>query len=109
MSDDAAIKAKVEVLAKVFTGRLHVRYQKMNEAFALGQADSGADPGWVELHRLLHSLAGAAGSFGCDALGEQARRIELQVKALLDQPGPDRHRHDIDQIGLALAELQNAT
>lgn len=108
MSDEAAINAKVEVLAKVFTGRLHVRYQKMNEAFALCQADGGADAGWVELYRLLHSLAGAAGSFGCNALGGQARRIELQVKALLDQPGSERYPHDIGQIGLALAALQNA-
>lgn len=104
MSDDDAIKAKVEVLAKVFSGRLHVRYEKMNEAFALCRADSGDDASWSELHRLLHSLAGAAGSFGFEALGEQAHRIELQVKALLEQP--QRHPHDIDQVGLALADLQ---
>ncbi len=104
MSEDDAIKAKVAVLAKVFSGRLHVRYEKMNEAFALCQADSGDDGNLVELHRLLHSLAGAAGSFGFDALGEQARAIELQVKALLEQP--QRHSHDIGQVGQALAALQ---
>jgi HPt (histidine-containing phosphotransfer) domain-containing protein len=105
VSDDAAVKAKVEVLAKVFSGRLHVRYEKMNAAFAQCQADSGDDAGWTELHRLLHSLSGAAGSFGFDALGLEAGRIEQRVKALLAQER--RQAHDINQIGLALAALQS--
>ncbi len=103
MSDNDAIKAKVDVLAKVFTGRLHVRFEKMNEDFALCQAD-GDDSHWVELHRLLHSLAGAAGSFGFDVLGQDAARIEHQVKALLAEP--QRHPHDITRIGQALTALQ---
>jgi HPt (histidine-containing phosphotransfer) domain-containing protein len=104
MSDEAAIKAKVEVLAKVFSGRLHVRYEKMAAAFTLCQADSANDAHWVELHRLLHSLAGAAGSFGFDALGAAAGRVEQQVKALLADSR--RHPHDIHDIGLALTALQ---
>ena len=104
MSDDAALKAKVEVLAKVFSGRLHVRFEKMNEAFALCQSD-GDDSHWIELLRLLHSLAGAAGSFGFDALGQEAAGIEHQVKALLAQPR--RHAHDIIRIGQALTALQS--
>ena len=105
MSDETAVKARVEVLAKVFTGRLHVRFEKMNQAFALCQADSAADANWEELRRLLHSLADAAGSFGFDALGVQASRIALRVTALLAQA--ERHPHDIDQIGLTLAALQS--
>ena len=104
MSDDAAIKARVEVLAKVFSGRLHVRFEKMNETFALCAADSSIDANWAELHRMLHSLADAAGSFGFDALGVQASRVAARVQALLAQG--QRHRHDIDEIGLALAALQ---
>jgi HPt (histidine-containing phosphotransfer) domain-containing protein len=96
MSDDDAIKARVDVLAKVFTGRLHVRFEKMNEAFAAAN--------WDELHRLLHSLADAAGGFGFDELGLQASRIALRITALQAQQA--RHPHDIDQIGLALTVLQ---
>ena len=75
MSDDAAIKARVEVLAKVFTGRLHVRFEKMNAAFALCVAASGDDASWIELHRQLHSLADAAGSFGVDELGLDRKSV----------------------------------
>src|SRR5688572_26558384 len=98
MSGEDAVKARVEVLAKVFSGRLHVRFEKMNAVFALCQADSADDANWNELHRLLHSLADAAGSFGFDALGVQASRIALRVKALLAQG--QRHPHDINEIGL---------
>lgn len=105
MSDEDAVKARVEVLAKVFTGRLHVRFEKMDAAFALCQADSAADAHWEELHRLLHSLADAAGSFGFDALGVQASHLALRITALLAQG--QRHPHDVNEIGLALAALQD--
>jgi hypothetical protein len=49
-------------------------------------------------------LADAAGSFGFDALGVQASRVAARVQALLAQG--QRHRHDVDEIGLALAALQ---
>ena len=103
--DDAAIRAKVDVLAKVFKGRLHVRYEKMNETFALCQSDSGNEEHWAELHRLLHALGGAAGSFGFDELGAHATFIELRINDMLGQP---KHPHDIDEIGQALAAIQKA-
>ena len=105
MSDDDAIKARADVLAKVFSGRLHVRFEKMNEAFALCQADSAADASLTELHRLLHSLADAAGGFGFDALGLQASGIAARVAALLAQR--QRHPHDLHEIGLALTAMQS--
>ena len=105
MSDDEAIKARIEVLAKVFTGRLHVRFEKLNATFALCAADRTDDGHWAELHRQLHSLADAAGSFGFDALGVQASRIALRVTALLEQG--ERHPHDVNEIGLSLAALQD--
>lgn len=104
MSDEDAVKARVEVLAKVFTGRLHVRFEKMDAAFALCRADSAADVHWEELHRLLHLLADAAGSFGFDQLGVQASHLALRVTALLAQG--QRHAHDISEIGLALEALR---
>lgn len=107
MSGDDAVQAKVDMLAKIFKGRLHVRFEKMNAAFALCQAGGDNQEHWVELHRLLHSLGGAAGSFGFDELGARATFVELQIKDLLGQP--DKHPHDIDQIGLALAALQSTT
>ncbi len=102
--DAAAVQAKVDMLAKIFKGRLHVRYEKMNETFALCQADSDNEEHWIELHRLLHSLGGAAGSFGFDELGAHATFIELRIKDMLGQP---RDSAEVAEIGAALAALQS--
>ncbi len=105
-TDDAAVQAKVDMLAKIFSGRLHVRYEKMNETFALCQSEPGNEEHWVELHRLLHSLGGAAGSFGFDELGAEATIIELRIKDVLGQQ--PKHPHDVNEIGQALKALQDA-
>lgn len=102
--DAAAVQAKVDMLAKIFKGRLHVRYQKLNETFALCQADSANEEHWTELHRLLQSLGGAAGSFGFDELGARATFIELHVKDMLGQP---KDPAEVAGIGAALAALQS--
>jgi HPt (histidine-containing phosphotransfer) domain-containing protein len=106
MSDDT-IQGKVELMAKVFIGRLPVRFEKMNEAFALCRARPQDEENWVELHRLLHSLGGAAGTFGCAELGAHAARIEHRIKQLLALP--ERSATHLDEIGHALASLQSST
>ncbi len=98
------VQAKVDMMSKVFMGRLHVRYEKMNETFARCLAAKEQEENWVELHRLLHSLAGAAGTFGCDAIGEQARRIELRIVDMLAER--KWHAHDVTTVGQELLALQ---
>lgn len=104
MSDDADVQAKVDMLSKLFKGRLHVRYEQMNVAFAQCEAGTGGDAPWRELHRLLHCLSGAAGTFGCAALGEHARRIELRINDMLALG--QFHKHDAHAIGQELQALQ---
>ncbi|MBC7683806.1 MAG: Hpt domain-containing protein [Bdellovibrionales bacterium] len=106
MSEDAKVLARVDMLGKIFKGRLHVRFAKIEEAFALCQTGGDSDEHWRELHRLLHSLGEAAGSFGFDELGARAIFIELRVMELLSEP--DKHRHDIEEIAQALAALQSS-
>lgn len=102
-----AIQARVDLMARLFLARLPVRYEKMNEALALCRLDPAADEAWTELHRLLHSLAGAAGSFGCEELGVRAKQVEQRVQLAL--AGRARGAADLDEIGLALAWLQGTT
>ena len=114
MSDDAdaklreqqAVQAKVDLLAKVFTGRLPVRFEKMNRTFALCRATPHEDSNWIELHRQLHSLAEAAGTFGCDNLGEQAALIEMLLKDVL--AARERDPAGIEDIARLLAMLQSS-
>ena len=105
--DNKAVPAKMDLMAKVFLGRLHVRYEKMNEALALCRADPAMDLNWAELHRLLHSLADAAGAFGHDGLAEQAGMIELLLADLLKQDA--RTQADADEVARLLAIMQSST
>lgn len=105
--DGKEVQAKVDLMSKVFLGRLPVRYQKMNQALALCRADPAVDANWVELHRLIHSLAGAAGSFGCDELGTKAGLIELLLEDLLAQGA--RSTADADEVAGLLTIMQSAT
>jgi chemotaxis protein histidine kinase CheA len=108
MSDDAqAIQAKVDLMAKVFLGRLPVRYEKMNDTFALCRANPADDANWIELHRLLHSLAGAAGTFGCDDLGEQASLIEMLLADVIKDSA--RKDEEIDDIARLLTFMQSTS
>ena len=106
MSGEQQVQARVDMLAKIFKGRLHVRFEKMKATFALCQAGGDTEAHWIELHRQLQSLGDAAGSFGFDELGARATLIELQSKDLLAQPG--KHPLDIHEIGQALVVLQSA-
>jgi HPt (histidine-containing phosphotransfer) domain-containing protein len=56
------------------------------------------------LHRLLHTLAGAAGTFGFDALGMQAKKFEYQVEQWLKK-GVFNSK-DLERLALQLPELQ---
>ena len=59
------------------------------------------------LERLAHSLAGSAGTFGFDALGDAARELELAVCELLE--GDDAAARDLRCGTAALrGELQRA-
>jgi hypothetical protein len=107
MSNEDPVNPKAEVLAKVFTGRLHVRHDKLDQTFALCRSAGAADAHWIELQRQLDSLADAAASFGFGTLAVHAGSLALRVADVLAQPQRGMHdMHDIDAIGNALAGLR---
>ncbi len=56
------------------------------------------------LHRLLHTMAGSAGTFGYDALGLRAREFEQEVKGWL--AAAHWSERDLDRLALLLPELK---
>jgi HPt (histidine-containing phosphotransfer) domain-containing protein len=77
-----AVRAGYEVLRQRFLAGLPERWRRIEDA-----PDAGARI--AELHR----LAGVAGSYGCDGIGQAARAAEQLARA----PGP--------ALAAALAEL----
>jgi HPt (histidine-containing phosphotransfer) domain-containing protein len=104
MSSDADVQAKVDLLGKVFLGRLPVRFEKMHEVLALCQQDVSNTGHWQELRRLIHSLGGAAGTFGFPELGQEARAMEMVLDQRLAEGG--WQEADVVLFGTALAKLQ---
>jgi HPt (histidine-containing phosphotransfer) domain-containing protein len=104
--DDKAVPAKMDLMSKVFLGRLHVRYEKMNAVLALCRTDPANDANWGELHRLFHALADAAGTFGHDSLAEQAGMIELLLADMLKQKA--RTQTDADEVARLLGIMQSS-
>ena len=104
MSTDAEVQAKVDLMGKLFLAKLPVRFGKMNETFALCQLDLQHVANWQELRRLIHSLGGAAGTFGFPVIGDEAKALEVILdRRLLEN---NWSALDIDLFGAALAQLQ---
>lgn len=98
---------KADLMAKVFLGRLPVRFEKINQTLSLCRADPDVTANWVELHRLIGSLAAAAGDFGSEDLCAKAGLIELLLEDLLAQQ--NRNIDDVDEVAGLLAVMQRTS
>lgn len=104
MSTNEEMQAKVDMMAQAFLAKLPLRFEKMNEVFALCHQDLLDLANWQELRRLIHSLGGAAGTFGFPAIGDEARALEVILDhRLLDNKWS---KLDLELFGAALAQLQ---
>lgn len=80
MRDDAQFDQGMALLTARFLSRLSERQQRLQQGLAEWQAQPARPP--ETLLRELHSLAGAARLFAHDALGEQARSLELALPGM---------------------------
>ena len=82
MTDDEKAKEladAIRALGEVFVGRLPATIAAMDGEMAqISQKYQDLTP-WQNLHRQLHSMAGSAGTFGYDELGDKARALELRA------------------------------
>jgi chemotaxis protein histidine kinase CheA len=101
-----SFQERFEALCRDWRRQLPQRLQEIQARLAACRAAPDDADGLRELHRLLHTLAGSAGTFGLDALGEQARAIEHAVDALLARPA--RTAADLAPVDTALAALVDA-
>lgn len=83
MSEEDDFDAMLAELNREFMERLPTTLDEIDSAFAaLATNAAPEDPLLLDtLYRLLHSLAGSAGTFGQPLLGEQAKQAEHVVVA----------------------------
>ncbi|NHZ43294.1 Hpt domain-containing protein [Massilia aquatica] len=107
MSAPGDLQAKLALLAQGFRTRLPARFEQMHAAYALCQSEVSDSAHWQELYRLLHSLGGAAGTFGAPEMGLAARRLEEKIKTILAQNHCSIE--NLNDIGTDLAALVQMT
>ena len=93
MTDQPTTKlARLRILQEAFTTQLPDRLAGIRCAWTLVQASPENEVARHELYRLIHSLAGAAGTFGYQRLGTRARQIEdsLLQRAQASSNGAER-------------------
>ena len=92
--------AKLQALRERFARELPSRFDDIEKVWQ--EEKSTAQSG--TFYRLVHSLAGAAGTFGFSQLGDRARDLELLLQQLSDvQDVPE----SIAKIDQAIAELRD--
>jgi CheY-like chemotaxis protein len=108
MSDaGASFQAQLAAMSRQFAEQLPGRLAEMQALLAKLQQE--VDPERLEtLHRMAHSLAGSAGSFGLPEVGKAARQLETCLKPVAhgEQALPDRHLdiwHLLEQLADAVA------
>ena len=87
-----------------FAEQLPARLSEVGDRLVAWQADPSDNDRLRELHRVVHRLAGSAGTFGMPAFGEACRAIELQLEEL--QARSDRSPADVAHIAVAIAGLE---
>jgi len=103
MSADQLFLDRFNQLKKVFAAQLPLRLKAINDALQDCRELPGDEARREDLYRLLHSLGGAAGTFGFVQLGLDARSIEAELAALARRGSWSEH--DVARIGEALTLL----
>jgi HPt (histidine-containing phosphotransfer) domain-containing protein len=79
---DPDFRAHLKALGDKYAASIPERMRAIADAVAA--AGTAPDHAALEqVHHALHTVAGSAASFGFDALGDEARRLEQAVRGLL--------------------------
>ena len=98
-----SFEVRLAALRADWQARLPDRLHELRAALDACRA-APADAGAIEdLHRRVHTLAGAAGTFGLPQLSTQAKALEHGLEALMERPA--RTAADFDTAQAALDAL----
>ncbi len=98
---------KLQAIRKAYIKKLPGKLKEIQQSWQSLQGDANKATPLNELHRLVHSLVGSAGTFGFERLSTEARVVERALKAQLEseQPPSEGDWAKIDGMIAALAQL----
>jgi diguanylate cyclase (GGDEF)-like protein len=79
-----SLQEALRALADLFLSKLPAKFNEIQLALDNFVKHPDQREPLALLHRLLHTIAGSAGTFGFPLVGSEARRLEAQLKPLLD-------------------------
>lgn len=77
---DQELNDALQALAQVYIAKLPSKLAEIETAKLRFQTDPSDRENFILLHRLLHTMAGSAGTFGFPEMGEVARALESRIK-----------------------------
>ncbi len=95
---------KLKALQEMFAAKLPTTMAAISDEWQKLAAQLPDKIDAEEFHRLIHTLAGTAGSFGFSSLGKKAKTIEILVVALCKEP---EDKSLFDNIEKGLVQLQS--
>lgn len=99
----ADLQQAMDLFRAQFAEQLPARLAELHECLAAWQAAPADDARLADLHRVLHRLAGSAGTFGMPAFGDACRAIESRLDELAALP--QRTPADAAQVASQIAAL----
>ena len=99
------LQQALELFRAQFAAQLPARLAEAGDALAAWRASPSDDDALRTLHRVLHRLAGSAGTFGMPAFGDACRAIELDLEEVLARA--QRSDEDVARIAQAIGALEN--
>lgn len=102
----AAFQEKFRALQQGWQALLPARLQEAGERLQACRQRPHDTQAVADLHRLLHTLAGSAGTFGFAAIGERAKAAENELEPLLASVA--RSAADFDGTARAINGLNAA-
>ncbi|MBC3880717.1 diguanylate cyclase [Undibacterium sp. LX40W] len=82
-SADEELEAAIRALGQVFISKLPGKLAEIEDAKDAFLRDPNNKEHEALLHRLLHTMAGSAGTFGFPDMGTKARALESQLKSYM--------------------------
>lgn len=82
-SFDPSVEAQLAELRADYAAKLPQRLGEIEALWQAVQHEGWSGPSAQSLHRVCHTLAGSAGTFGLPAVGQQARALEQILKPLV--------------------------
>lgn len=86
-SDDR-LNSRLTQLRDAYRARLNQELELITSQAEEAETQANPDEAIANIRHRLHKLAGSAGTFGFHQLGNQARKLEQQVQAWIDEAQP---------------------